>query len=141
MRIHFHTQKEKKNKNYLRLKKEKKKKERKKYNGYTVYFVIIVFRNNIIVTPCKGFRIPESGKFLLVETGILENFVKESGVPGRRKTQKTCKVEPKFKSKPRYPFFHLSACTPESTCTMCFDVSFIIFSGIFYQARHIQSAT
>ena len=109
MRIHFHTQKEKKNKNYLRLKKEKKKKERKKYNGYTVYFVIIVFRNNIIVTPCKGVRIPESGKFLLVETGILENFVKESGVPGRRKTQKPCKVEPKFKSKPCYPSFHLSA--------------------------------
>ena len=91
------------------IKKRKKKKERKKYNGYTVYFVIIVFRNNIIVTPCKGVRIPESGKFLLVETGILENFVKESGVPGRRKTQKPCKVEPKFKSKPCYPSFHLSA--------------------------------
>ena len=28
-----------------------------------------------------------------------------------------------------------------STCTMRFDVSFIIFSGILHQARHIQSAT
>ena len=81
MRRHFHTQKEKKKKNYLRLKKRKKE---KKYNGHTVYFVIIVFRNNIIVTPCKGIRILESGKFRLVEPGILENFVKESGIPGRQ---------------------------------------------------------
>ena len=56
-----------------------------------------------------GIRIPESGKFWLLESGILENFVKESGIPGRRKTQTPCKVEPKFKSKPCCPSFHLSA--------------------------------
>ena len=80
MRIHFHTQKEKKKKNYLRLKKKKRKE--KKYNGYTVYFGIIVFQNNIIVTPCKEIRIPESGKFWLVESWILEKFVVESGIFG-----------------------------------------------------------
>ena len=28
-----------------------------------------------------------------------------------------------------------------STCTMPYDVSFIIFSGRFYQGRHMQPAT
>ena len=81
MRIRFHTQREKKKKNCLRLKKKKRKKE-KKFNGYTVYFGITVFQNNIIVTPCKGIRIPESGKFWLVESWILEKFVVESGILG-----------------------------------------------------------
>ena len=82
--MHFHNQKEKKKKNYLRLKRKKKKRKKKVQWIHCIYIVIIVFRNNIIVIPCKGIRIPESGKFWLVESGILENFVKESGIPGRQ---------------------------------------------------------
>ena len=81
MSLHFHTHKEKKKKNYLRVKRKKKKKVQW---IHCIYIVIIVFRNNISVTPCKGIWIPESGKFWLVESGILENFVKESGIPGRQ---------------------------------------------------------
>ena len=68
MSMHFHTQKEKKKVQWI----------------HCIYNVIIVFRNNIIETPCKGIRIPESGKFWLVESGSLENFVKESEIPGRQ---------------------------------------------------------
>ena len=32
--------------------------------------------------PCKGIRIPESGKFLFVGSGIRENFDMESGIQG-----------------------------------------------------------
>ena len=32
--------------------------------------------------PCKGIRIPESGKFLHLESGILEILLVESGILG-----------------------------------------------------------
>ena len=81
MSMHFHTQKEKKKEKLPEIKKQKKKKVQW---IHCIYIVIIVFRNIVIETPCKGVWIPESGKFWLVESGILENFVKESGIPGRQ---------------------------------------------------------
>ena len=49
----------------------------------TLYILELSFlKITIIVTPCKGIRIPESGKFWLVESWILEKFVVESGILG-----------------------------------------------------------
>ena len=73
MSVHFHTRKEKKKEKLPEIKKQKKKKVQW---IHCIYIVIIVFRNNVIKTPCKGIWIPESGKFWLVESGILENFVR-----------------------------------------------------------------
>ena len=37
---------------------------------------------DLYFAPRKGIRIPESGKFLLVASGIRENFDMESGIQG-----------------------------------------------------------
>ena len=34
------------------------------------------------IAPYKGIQIPESGKFLLVESGIRKTFLEESGILG-----------------------------------------------------------
>ena len=93
MRIRFHTQREKKKKNCLRLKKKKEKRKKVQWI-HCIFWNYRFFKITIIVTPCKGIRIPESGKFRLVESWILEKFVveseilgyviqlKESGIPG-----------------------------------------------------------
>ena len=40
------------------------------------------------IAPYKGIQIPESGKFLLVESGIRKTFLEESGILGSE-TRKT----------------------------------------------------
>ena len=37
---------------------------------------------HFLVVPCKGVRIAKSGKFLLVESGLQENLIVESGILG-----------------------------------------------------------
>ena len=45
----------------------------------------------ISFVPCKEIRIPKSGKYLLLESGIRENFA-----TGIRNTAKDCNPESKF---------------------------------------------
>ena len=36
---------------------------------------VLFLEKHAVIAPCKGIRIPESGKFLHLESGILEIFV------------------------------------------------------------------
>ena len=64
------------------IKKKEKEKRKKVQWIHCIFWNYRFFKITIIVTPCKGIRIPESGKFRLVESWILEKFVVESGILG-----------------------------------------------------------
>ena len=50
--------------------------------AYFRNFTVWLHGDLFSLTPCKGIRIPESGKFLVLESGNRENFVGEIWNPG-----------------------------------------------------------